>query len=109
MTKHSFRHEITTFHFAPGNDPVIVLTFNTSTLQYASIKVQGKVKKMNDDCSVGIDITDGQTYIISSADYYRPGDEGEEVTVRMKNAYAAGESGAVDAYVTVEKAYRVVA
>lgn len=96
------KSEIRVFRMNPGEAPIIVLEFNTNSLNYAEIKVSGNVLKMSDDCGGGILLTNGQMYIITGSDYYRSGDAGEHITIKMKCADTN------PAAVTVHKSYRAV-
>lgn len=96
------KSEIRVFKLNPGEDPVIVLEFNTNSLNFAECKVSGNVLKMSDDCSGGILLTNGQMYIVQGSDYAHSGLDGEHITIRMKCADTN------PAAVTVHKSYRTV-
>lgn len=96
------KSEIRVFKMNPGDNPVIVLEFNTNSLNYAEMKISGNVLKMSDDCSGGILLTNGQMYIVQGSDYSRSGSDGEHIAIRMK---CADNNPAA---VTVHKSYRTV-
>lgn len=94
-----FRQDFYEFVLPVGGEPVAVLNLNTDTFAFAEFEVSGTVRRMSDDRRGGTLIRNGQTYIMSSADFSVAG-RGQEITVYMQ---CAGDEAA---HVNVIKCYR---
>lgn len=94
-----FRQDYYEFVLPVGGEAVPVLNANTDTFAFAEFDISGEVWRLSDDRRGGIKIRNGQTYIMTGADFAVAG-RGQEITVYMKNA------GAEPAVVRVVKSYR---
>lgn len=94
-----FRQDFYEFVLPVGGEPVAVLNLNTDTFAFAEFEISGNVRRLSDDRRGGTLIRNGQTYIMTSADFVVAG-RGQEITVYMQ---CAGEE---PARVNVLKCYR---